>query len=85
MNQSLSKSQQNTRLLFYCILTVVILSNFLVTLFELNINKHVALVVQIIVSLGVLVFASIRSIINWKSFWVYLLIVLALISIAYFR
>ncbi|MBP5999494.1 MAG: hypothetical protein KA534_03475 [Sediminibacterium sp.] len=85
MKQPLTKSQQNTRLLLYFILAVIILSNFLATFFELNINKTMMLFVQTIVSLGVLVFASIRSIIDWKSFWVYLLIALSLTSIAYLR
>lgn len=85
MNQPLNKSQQNTRLFLYIILTVIILCNFFMTFFELNINKHLALGIQIIISIGVLAVASVRSIINWKSFWVYLLIVLALTCIAYIR
>jgi hypothetical protein len=85
MSQPLTKSQHNTRLFLYFILTVIILSNFLVTFFELNVNKNMALGVQTIISISVLVFASVRSIIDWKAFWVYLLIVLAFISIAYFR
>lgn len=85
MKQSLTKSQQNTRLLLFFILAVIILTNFLVTFFELNINKTVMLIVQAILSFGVLLYASTQSIINWKSFWIFLLIALVLISIAFFR
>lgn len=85
MKQPLTKSQQNTRLLLYFILAVIILANFLVTFFELNINKTVMLIVQAILSFGALLYASTQSIINWKSFWIYLLIALVLISIAFFR
>lgn len=85
MNQHLSKSQKHTRFLLYFILIATILINFFNTYFELGINKNRMFVVQGIVSLGVLTIGYAKSIINWKSFWIYLTIALVLLLCAYFR
>ena len=85
MNKPLTKAQQEIRLFLYLILAITILSNFLIWFLKLNINNSIVLSIQIVVPLSILIFASIKSIIDWKTLIVYLFIAIMFISIAYFR
>ena len=85
MNKPLTKGQQKIRYFLYLILAIAILSNFLIWFFKLNINNSIVLAIQIVVPLSILIFASIKSIIDWKLLSVYLFIAIVFISIAYFR
>ena len=85
MNKPLTKAQQEIRLFLYLILAITILSNFLIWFLKLNINNSIVLAIQIVVPLSILIFALIKSIIDWKTLSVYLFIAIVFISIAYFR
>ena len=85
MNKLLTKAQQEIRFFLYLILAIAILSNFLIWIFKLNINNSIVLAIQIVVPLSILIFALIKSIIDWKTLSVYLFIAIVFISIAYFR
>lgn len=85
MNKPLRKAQQEIRFFLYLILVITILSNFLIWFLKLNINNSIVLAIQIVVPLSILIFASIKSIIDWKTLSIYLFIAIMFISIAYFR
>jgi hypothetical protein len=85
MNPTFTKSQQNIRSLLYFILAATVMSNFFITYFDLSFDKSIVLGIQILISLTTLIIASVYSIINWKSFSIYLIIAVVLFLIVYFR
>jgi hypothetical protein len=85
MDQTLTKSQQNIRTLLYFILAANVMAGFLITYLELGFDKSILLGIQFLISLTILIIATIYSIINWKSFSIYLTIALVLVLIVYFR
>lgn len=85
MNPTFTKAHQNIRSLLYFILAATVMSNFFITYFDLDFDKSIVLGIQILISLTTLIVASVYSIINWKSFSIYLIIAVVLFLIVYFR
>jgi hypothetical protein len=85
MNQPLKKAQQKIRFLLYIILVVNIFSYYIITFLKLSNNTNLFLGIHLAISISVMIIAILNSVINWKSFCFYLLIAVALISIAFFR
>jgi len=85
MNQPLTKAQQKIRFLLNIILVVNIFSYYIITFLKLSNNTNLFLGIHLAISISVMIIAILNSVINWKSFCFYLLIAVALISIAFFR
>jgi len=85
MNQPLTNAQQKIRFLLYIILVVNIFSYYIITFLKLSNNTNLFLGIHLAISISVMIIAILNSVINWKSFCFYLLIAVALISIAFFR
>ena len=86
MNTTLTQKQKKTRLLLYIVISLPIIINLILAFFNIgNINNHLIITFEIILSLLVLLIAKIQDLINWKSYSVALTIALALIIIALFR
>ena len=84
MNKPLTKSQQKIRFLLYLILVVNMFSYYIIIFFKLSNNTNLFLGIHLAISISVMMIAILNSVINWKSFCFYLLIAVALISIAFF-
>jgi len=85
MNQPLTKAQQKIRFLLNIILVVNIFSYYIITFLKLSNKTNLFLGIHLAISISVMIIAILNSVINWKSFCFYLLIAVALISIAFFR
>ena len=86
MNTTLTQKQKKTRLLLYIVISLPIIINLILAFFNIgNINNHLIITFEIILSLLVLLIAKIQDLINWKSYSFALTIALALIIIALFR
>ena len=85
MNQQIIKSKQNLKLILYLVLAISILANFILTYYEAPVNKNILFAIQVVTSILILIVASVKSIINWKSFWIYLTIALVLLLFVYLR
>ena len=85
MNQPLTKPNQKIRFFLYLILLVNIITYYIITFFKLSNNTNLFLEIYLTITLCVLIIASIKSIIDWKTIRIYLLIAIMFISITYFR
>jgi uncharacterized membrane protein YdbT with pleckstrin-like domain len=85
MNQPSTKPHQKIRFFLYLILVANIISYYIITFFKLSNNTNLFLEIYLTITLCVLIIASIKSIIDWKTIRIYLLIAIMFISIAYFR
>jgi hypothetical protein len=85
MNIPLTKSQQKIRFLLFLILVVNMFSYYIIIFLKLSKNTNLFLGIYLAISISIMIIAILNSVINWKSFCFYLLIAVALISIAFFR